>query len=88
MECLKSAEKYEAEENKWKTLPSMLEARGRFSACTLNNCVFAVGGSNGTTELSTVECYNREADKWSPIAPLPIAKSNAGKLFSIFYQFF
>lgn len=79
MECLKSVEKYNPEENVWESLPAMLEARGRFGACAINNRVYAVGGSNGTTELAKVECYNPEKEKWSAVAPLPTAKSNAGE---------
>lgn len=76
---MKTVEKYYPEDNSWKMLTPMLEARGRFGICTVQNCVYAVGGSNGSTELSMVECYNPELDKWSQVAPLPIAKSNAGK---------
>lgn len=78
VECIKSVEKYNAEENTWEMLPAMLEARGRFGICKVDNCIYAVGGCNGTTELSTVECYNPEKEKWTRISPLPTAKSNSG----------
>ena len=78
VECLKTVEQYDPDENIWILLPSMLEARGRVGICTSKNFIYAVGGSDGSTELSTVECYDPEREKWSRVAPLPIAKSNAG----------
>lgn len=81
VECLKTVEKYHPDENVWKLLPTMLEARGRVGICASKNIIYAVGGSNGSTELSTVECYDPEKEKWSRGAPLPAAKSNAGRVF-------
>jgi len=84
VECLKTVEQYDPDENVWKLLPCMLEARGRVGICTSKNYIYAVGGSNGSTELSTVERYDPEKEKWSRAAALPIAKSNAGTSYFVF----
>lgn len=54
-ECLRSVEQYIPTSNTWKVLPSMREARGRFQIAVISDKVYALGGSNGTTELDTVE---------------------------------
>lgn len=55
IECLRSVEQYIPETNKWSQLKSMRQGRGRFQIAILDNKVYAIGGSNGTTELDTVE---------------------------------
>lgn len=49
------------ETNSWKMLPSMRESRGRFQIAVINDKVYAIGGSNGTTELDSVEVLNTDA---------------------------
>ena len=79
VECLKTVDKYIPETNTWEMLAPMREARGRFGIAVVNNKVYAIGGSNGSTELATVEVLDPEnATKWKTIASLPLARSNSG----------
>lgn len=79
MECLQSVEQYNPETNTWKAMPAMRGSRGRFQIAILSGKVYAVGGSNGTTELDTVEMWNSTTTmKWIKIPKLPLARSNAG----------
>lgn len=80
VECLKSVESYDPEWNIWASMESMREARGRFNIAVVRGEVYAVGGSNGTTELDTVEKYNQDKQKWTKVASLPLARSHTGKL--------
>jgi len=57
----------------------MKEARGRFDIAVVKGKVYAIGGSNGTTELATVEKYDPQEKKWTKITPLPLARCNIGK---------
>lgn len=57
----------------------MREARGRFDIAVVKGKVYAIGGSNGTTELATVEKYDPQEKKWTQITPLPLARCNIGK---------
>jgi hypothetical protein len=57
----------------------MKEARGRFDIAVVKGKVYAIGGSNGTTELATVEKYDPQEQKWTQITPLPLARCNIGK---------
>ncbi|CAB4056548.1 IVNS1ABP [Lepeophtheirus salmonis] len=77
-ECLNRVESYNPISNRWTSLEPMLTKRGRFGITTLNGCIYAVGGSNGSTELSSVEKYDKRTKKWSVIASLPIGISNNG----------
>lgn len=38
----------------------MRESRGRFQIAVINDKVYAIGGSNGTTELDSVEVLDLE----------------------------
>jgi influenza virus NS1A-binding protein len=78
-ECLRSVEQYIPEINTWKPLPSMRENRGRFKIAVLNDKVYAIGGSNGTTELDSVEMLDlTKQEKWVKMPNLPLARSNMG----------
>lgn len=41
----------------------MKEARGRFQIAIVDDKVYAIGGSNGTTELNSVETLDMNAGK-------------------------
>lgn len=79
-ECLKIVESYNPSLNSWAELTPMKEPRGRFDVAVVKGKVYAVGGSNGTTELSTVEMYDPETGKWSRISSLPLARCNTGEI--------
>lgn len=79
VECLKSVDQYLPETNTWEVLASMREARGRFGIAVVNGRVYAIGGSNGSTELATVEMLDPgKESKWARVASLPLARSNSG----------
>lgn len=56
----------------------MKKARGRFDISAVNDCIYAVGGSDGQTELSSAEMYEPEANTWKQLPNCPVARSNAG----------
>ncbi|KAK5647250.1 hypothetical protein RI129_002142 [Pyrocoelia pectoralis] len=78
IECLRSVEQYIPESNTWKLAPPMREARGRHQIAILDDKVYAVGGSNGTTELDTVEMLDLSVGRWTNLPKLPLARSNLG----------
>lgn len=80
-ECLKSTESYCPVTNKWTEELSLSEARGRVQIAIINEVIYAVGGSNGTNELDTVECLALNVEgkqKWRKCAKLPFPRSNTG----------
>ncbi|CAL4058787.1 unnamed protein product, partial [Meganyctiphanes norvegica] len=65
-ECLRDVEAYLPKENSWSELPSMKQGRGRFDLTVLDEKAYAIGGCDGTRELS------RGAGGWPRGArPLP-----------------
>lgn len=38
--------------------------------------IYVVGGSDGTRDLSSCECFDSATGKWSNVAALPVARSN------------
>lgn len=63
VECLQSTEQYIPESNTWLPAPSMRGSRGRFQIAVISDKVYAVGGSNGTTELDTVEMWDSSSSR-------------------------
>ena len=59
----------------------MLTKRGRFDATVLegDQFLFAVAGSNGTSELTSAEKYDRRTGRWAQIASLPVPVSSIGE---------
>ena len=63
--CLCSAESYTEEEG-WNHLPGLTSKRGRLAAASVGGTVYAIGGSNGMNNLSSVEVYcPDDSDDWS-----------------------
>ncbi|XP_064457437.1 influenza virus NS1A-binding protein homolog isoform X2 [Ornithodoros turicata] len=75
-ECLRTVEIYDQDTNRWSLLKPMLTARGRVDATVLDGCIYAIGGSDGSKELSSAEVY--DGSSWKALPPLTVARSNAG----------
>lgn len=46
----------------------MSTARSRVGVAVVNGLLYAIGGYDGQSRLSTVEVYNPETDTWSKVA--------------------
>ena len=53
--CLTSAERYNPETDEWETIASLNVPRRALSAVTLPDGIYAIGGFDGQTYLSSVE---------------------------------
>ena len=79
-ECLDTVSVYDPSTNEWRSADKMITKRGRFDATVIGNDVlFAVAGSNGTSELTSAEKYDRRTGRWTSIASLPVPVSNIGE---------
>ncbi|XP_053618080.1 influenza virus NS1A-binding protein homolog [Plodia interpunctella] len=77
---LQDAAAYDPAANAWAALPNMRSARARFPAVRLGDAVYIVGGSDGHTELDSVDVFRPDAGaggSWSPVRRLPLAASHA-----------
>lgn len=52
--------------------------RSTLGVAVLNNCIFAVGGFDGSTGLNSAECYNVRTEEWRIIAPMSTRRSSVG----------
>lgn len=45
----------------------------------VNRLLYVVGGYDGESRLSTVECYHPENNEWRVVAPMNVTRSGAGE---------
>ncbi|XP_016894831.1 kelch-like ECH-associated protein 1A isoform X1 [Cynoglossus semilaevis] len=64
--------------NQWSQRASMHMARNRVGVAVVDGCIYAVGGSLGSTHHNTVERWDPETNRWSFICPMSVARLGAG----------
>lgn len=64
--------------NTWKLGAEMPTPRQMLGAASDDKVVYAVGGTDGTSELPTVEAYDPAADSWTSLPALPQPRSDLG----------
>jgi serine/threonine protein kinase/N-acetylneuraminic acid mutarotase len=62
----------------WRLGAPMPTPRQLLGAASDGKLVYAVGGTNGTTDLPTVEAYDPAADTWSAMPPMAQGRSDFG----------
>src|SRR5206468_3550529 len=62
----------------WTTKAPMPTARYGLGVATVDGILYAVGGWNGSSHLSTVEAYNPTTDTWGTKASMPTARADVG----------
>jgi hypothetical protein len=78
-------EAYSPATNAWATLPSMPTARKDLAAAAgpcppglKGTCVYAIGGSDFSNPLGTLEVYSPATNAWSTLASMPTARYQLG----------
>uniref|UniRef100_A0A4W4G7U8 BTB domain-containing protein n=1 Tax=Electrophorus electricus TaxID=8005 RepID=A0A4W4G7U8_ELEEL len=56
--------------NCWERCQPMSTARSRVGVAVVNGLLYAIGGYDGQSRLSTVEVYNPETDAWNRVASM------------------
>ena len=64
--------------NSWKLGAAMPTPRQMLGAASDDKVVYAVGGTDGTSDLATVEAYDPAADSWTSLPALPQPRSDLG----------
>ncbi len=64
--------------NTWTLGAAMPTPRQMLAAASDGNLVYAVGGSDGTSDLATVEAYDPGANRWTTLPDLPEPRSDFG----------
>ncbi|MCS0638470.1 hypothetical protein NX801_22990 [Streptomyces sp. LP05-1] len=88
LEAALSAHAYSPETRRWAKLPSMTVGRSGLAAVTApcpkdvkqlrGTCVYAVGGTNGSGSLTTVEAYSPATNAWANVPMMPTARGFLG----------
>ncbi len=80
---LSDLQRYDPVLDAWTTLSPMNTARAGAAAAVIDDGIFVIGGRQSTggpcsggPYLTTVEKYDIDTDTWSPVAPLPSARSD------------
>ncbi|XP_014661433.1 PREDICTED: kelch-like protein 13 [Priapulus caudatus] len=77
---------YDPRADRWTTISPMTQERCRFYLGMVGSKMYAIGGAEEATNAaleessssSTCECYDPDADRWSPIRPLPSRRVQHG----------
>ena len=77
--CMDSSECYSSITNTWKPVEPMNTRRGRLSITQVEDNIYAIGGSDGRKELSSVETLDMKLCKWRRVqARMPTPRSCLG----------
>ena len=78
-EYLNSAEKYNPEQDTWRSIAPMTHPRGGTCAVSYKSSIFVMGGEyNVRVALSTCEVYSTTSDQWQSIASMHVPRYFAG----------
>uniref|UniRef100_H3DIJ4 Kelch-like ECH-associated protein 1a n=1 Tax=Tetraodon nigroviridis TaxID=99883 RepID=H3DIJ4_TETNG len=64
--------------NQWSQRASLNTPRNRVGVGVVDGCIYAVGGSQGSTHYNTVERWDPESNRWSFVCPMSVARLGAG----------
>lgn len=74
---MNSAEVYDTLTNQWSFIPHMISARSGVSLVAFRNAIYALGGFNGFTRLTSGEKYlPGQSNGWVQIAEMFSPRSN------------
>lgn len=74
----RSVETYCYLEDSWREATGMIVRRQQLGVGVLDGKVYAVGGSDGSLRLSSVECFDPATNFWSFVAPMSTCRSGVG----------
>lgn len=64
--------------NQWSQRAPLNTPRNRVGVAVVDGCIYAVGGSQGSTHHNTVERWDPESNRWSFTCPMSVARLGAG----------
>lgn len=75
---------YEPRINKWHPVAPMGTRRKHLGCAVFNGCLYAVGGRDDATELSSAERYNPTTNQWSPVVAMNSRRSGVSFLVILY----
>ncbi|NWT59805.1 KLH20 protein, partial [Erythrocercus mccallii] len=74
-----AVERYNPQENRWHTIAPMGTRRKHLGCAVYQDMIYAVGGRDDTTELSSAERYDPKTNQWSSdVAPTSTCRTSVG----------
>ncbi|XP_072313821.1 kelch-like ECH-associated protein 1A isoform X1 [Eucyclogobius newberryi] len=64
--------------NQWSPREPLNTPRNRVGVAEVDGCIYAVGGSQGSTHHNTVERWDPETNRWTYVSPMSVARLGAG----------
>ncbi len=80
-----SVERYSPLSNTWSSVAAMPTAIYGHGACSVNGCMYVLGGHDGQDYLQRVLKYDTGSDSWSEVATMPAARAWAAAVDSDIY---
>lgn len=80
-------ERYDPRTNRWMPMSPMGTRRKHLGVAVYNNMIYAVGGRDDTTELSSAERYNPQTNTWQPVVAMTSRRSGVRVLLCIMFSF-
>ncbi|XP_033838945.1 kelch-like protein 18 [Periophthalmus magnuspinnatus] len=77
-DSLNLVEVFDPVANFWEPCQPMRTARSRVGVAVVNGLLYAIGGYDGQSRLSTVEVYNPETDTWTRVSSMNCQRSAMG----------
>lgn len=77
MRC--SVERYDPRMNKWTAVAPMGTRRKHLGCAVYNGFLYAVGGRDDATELSSAERYNPQTNQWSAVVAMSSRRSGVSQ---------
>ncbi|KAE9544774.1 hypothetical protein AGLY_000316 [Aphis glycines] len=62
----------------WMPMMNMLVSRKYFGVGSLDNCVYAIGGHDGSNRLNSVEMFDTNTNRWQMVSSMSTKRSSHG----------
>jgi N-acetylneuraminic acid mutarotase len=70
-----AVERYDPRTNRWASVSPMGTRRKHLGVAVYSNMIYAVGGRDDATELSSAERYNPQTNAWQPVVAMTCRRS-------------
>jgi len=76
-------ERYDPRLNRWMSVAPMGTRRKHLGVAVFLNMIYAVGGRDDATELSSAERYNPQTNTWQPVVAMTSRRSGVSLCLSV-----
>lgn len=77
-----TVERFDPRSNAWTKMPPMGTHRKHLGVAVYNNMIYAVGGRDDSSELSSAEKFNPQTNTWQPVVAMTSRRSGVSTAMS------